>query len=590
MKKYILVGLVLFLTSAVYSQTCQVQSLDIVSDRVNINIRGDIKPQYNSIVSSDGKEIIIRVFDCELSKIFPKPVPGGKPIYLKSVKVNQLLDFPTSIIEVMLGLKQPADFDLTTVGGSINVRLKAPEQKISDTKLVKRDHFDSGRDYYSIMDNLPNFPVSFAYRNAGVRDILNTLAARIGIDTIFSDDARGTITIDLNKVPFDEAFRAVLAMKELSAMQIGSKILRITTAATIKKEKEKAPFTTRFFPLKYQNAEETAKIIEDVIKAENRKGKVNVDLQSNGLIVTDIPSGIESIARLLSQIDKKPMQVLIEAKIVEVNINDGFDLGVEWNTYGGASSSIGKQSGFNFFGTGSTTNQALPLGPVTSGLTAPATSDTTLFKPLPNPASLGGTGVSFPSIPDALKIGALRFGRITDSYFLDMTISAAERKGKVKILSQPKVATLNNRKAKIDIKTEIPYTTVVISASTPPVETFQVTYIDTGIMLEVTPQVNADGRITMKIRPTVSQVASTVAPAEGGAPGVDTRSAETIVMTRNGETVVIGGLIYDINNDLVYKVPILGDIPILGWLFKTKHNSKQRIELLIFVTPKIIEG
>lgn len=598
MKKYIFAVMALVITSSTYAQVCNVTSVLAVGDRVSIKVNKDANPQYNSIVSSDGTQILIRVLDCNLDKDFVSPSVEGKSDYLKAVTVNKLLTPPiTAIVEVVMLLKKEASFGATTTDKSIDIKLKAPEIARTGEELVKKDRF-AGQEYYDIMENLPNFPVSFSYRRASVRDVLNTLAARIGINVVFSDDVTGTVTVDLSKVPFDEAFKTVLAMEGLAAQQIGSKILRVATARTIENEKEKAPLLTRFFPLKYQNSNELKKVLEDVIKAEGRKGKVSVDIHSNALIVTDIPSGLESVARLLGQMDIKPLQVLIEAKLVEVNINDGFDLGIEWSTYGGHYSRIGGEDGFNFFGGGNlgANQQASTIGLLTKGLLAPFDSSTSIFTPLPNSPGSGGTGVNFPSIANQISVGSLRFGRITDNYFLDVTLSAAEQKGKAKILSEPKVATLNNRTAKINITTQIPYvTSSTTSESVTPITTSTIVYLDTGITLEVTPQVNADGRITMKIKPTISQVSTTAAPRsdtveESGAPGLDTRSAETIVMTKDGETIAIGGLIYDLNNDLIYKVPLLGDIPIVGWLFKKKHNNKQRIELLIFVTPKLVEG
>jgi len=154
------------------------------------------------------------------------------------------------------------------------------------------------------------------------------------------------------------------------------------------------------------------------------------------------------------------------------------------------------------------------------------------------------------------------------------------------------VATVNNRTAKINIMTQIPYVTTITTAAVVAQTQTIVNYIDTGISLEVTPRVNDDGKITMFIKPVVSQksISASITTATGGTvPGVDSRSAETTVITQDGETTVIGGLIYDNETDVRYKVPILGDIPLLGAMFKKKAKTHQRIELLIFVTPRVME-
>jgi type II secretory pathway component GspD/PulD (secretin) len=193
-----------------------------------------------------------------------------------------------------------------------------------------------------------------------------------------------------------------------------------------------------------------------------------------------------------------------------------------------------------------------------------------------------GTGVNLP----ADKIfGALTLGRITNNYFLSATLTAAAAQGKVKVLSDPKVATLNNQAANINITTQIPYVTSNATANT---VSQAVQYVTVGIQMSVTPSINADGRITLQINPVVSQPSATAAASAGGAPAVDSRNATTTVLVRDGETIVIGGLISDSVQNTIAKVPILGDIPILGWLFKKKTVSRSRTELLLFVTSKIL--
>jgi type IV pilus assembly protein PilQ len=257
-----------------------------------------------------------------------------------------------------------------------------------------------------------------------------------------------------------------------------------------------------------------------------------------------------------------PKQVLIEAKLVEVVLDSGYDLGVNWGFQSWDSQG-------RFMGMGNANNQV--------------TDSAGTKISLPNTA-VGGTGVDLA----ATNIyGGLRLGRIASDYILDLAITAAARKGKAKVLSDPKVATLNNKEANINITSQIPYqTTEVTNTSAGSVATTLVTYVTTGIILKVTPTINSDGRISMKINPSVSQPSATVGVS---APSVDTRSTDTSVIVKNGETIVIGGLIHDSSSDVVYKVPLLGDIPLLGFLFRKKSVSRTRLELLIFVTPKIIE-
>ena len=199
-------------------------------------------------------------------------------------------------------------------------------------------------------------------------------------------------------------------------------------------------------------------------------------------------------------------------------------------------------------------------------------------------ATARGTGVNLAA--DRI-FGALTLGRVTNNYILNATITAAASQGKAKILSDPKIATLNNQPASINVTTQVPYVTSNVSATGAQTQT--VTYITTGIKLTVTPSINADGRILLVINPSVSQPSATAAGStQTGAPAIDNRDATTTVLVRDGETIVIGGLISDSMSDTISKIPLLGDIPILGWLFKKKSKTRVRNELLIFVTTRVL--
>jgi type II secretory pathway component GspD/PulD (secretin) len=198
----------------------------------------------------------------------------------------------------------------------------------------------------------------------------------------------------------------------------------------------------------------------------------------------------------------------------------------------------------------------------------------------------GGRGTGVNLAADKI-FGALTLGRITNNYLLNATITAAASEGKAKVLSDPKITTLNNQAAKINVTTQIPYVTSNVASTG--VQTQTVSYATTGIELTVTPSINADGRILLVINPTVSQPSVTAAGStQTGAPAIDSRNATTTVLVRDGETIVIGGLISDSLQDTISKIPLLGDIPILGWLFKKKTKTRVRNELLIFVTTRVL--
>lgn len=487
---------------------------------------------------------------------------GGKKI-ANSVKDSPSADLPTIAPDAVT----PSGYQ------ALKDELPKPKTISSSTSL--------GRSYRNIMDSLPRSRVSFDYNEADIKEVLNMMASRSGINIIYSDDVTGTITISLKDVPFDEAFKTILNVKGLAAQQVGDNILRIATPKTFSNEQKNSILQTRVFFLNYTKASDIKAQIEAVALAEGRTTtKCNADEANNALIITDTPLGLDASYRLIRTLDRMPKQVLIEAKLVEVALDSDFNLGIQWSASG--------NSNGNYIGANDINSAIGPSSQYGDQKSIVPGYDPNLVKgTLGNlSGSAGGTGVNLPA---NVIYGAFRLGRVTSNFMFDSVISAAAKKGKAKVLSDPKVATLNNKEANINITTQIPYTTTETTGSTPPVLTTKVVYLTTGIVLKVTPTITSDGKVALKINPSVSQPSPTITPV-AGAPGVDTRSADTNVIVQDGETIVIGGLIHDTQSDYVFKVPLLGDIPIIGYLFRKKSVTRSRMELLIFVTPKIIES
>lgn len=436
-----------------------------------------------------------------------------------------------------------------------------------------------GRIYRDVMSRMPRDPVSLDYDNTDIRDVLKLLAAKAKVNIIYGADVGGTLTLHLSNVPFNEAFRTVLSMMQLSTDQVGDNVLRVITPGALTSQRTSATTITKVIPLNYAKAGAVKATIDSVRTAEGRAGSSSVDAPTNSLIVTESLEGMLATENLVAQLDQRPRQVLIEAKLVEVSLNNELDYGIQWDAFGQQSGRAGGQMGTTTIG-----STAGMLGPTVSSpfdRNAPQTSVTT-------GGGIGatgrGTGVSLPS--DKV-FGAFTLGRVTNNYLLNATITAAASEGKAKVLSDPKIATLNNQAANINVTTQIPYVTSNVSSTG--VQTQTVSFVTTGIQLSVTPSINADGRILLAVNPNVSQPSVTAAAnTQTGAPATDSRSASTSVLVRDGETIVIGGLISDNLQDTIAKIPILGDIPILGWLFKKKTKKRVRNELLIFVTTRIM--
>lgn len=617
MKKFISLAITALFLGQNPALAFAVEAATVKSVRVSsesVYIATDRPVEYKAFTMEHPSKLVIELMDARLKTLQEIPVNGAS---LRRVRTGQFKTAPVSISRVVMELSQKTAYEITRKGSELIVMLgarpvPAARPSVKDTPAeipagvtvispdgttVQSDKplvmtleaapvkpADANRDiapvitprrsaaapgYRNILESLPRDPISFDYSDADVREVIDMMAAKAGINIIYGDDVSGTLTINLSKVPFDEAFRTLLSVKGLAAQQVGENILRIATPAAFLAEQKKTMMQTRVFFLNYYRAVDIKAQVDAAALAEGRKANCNADDTNNAIVVTDTPLGLDATARLVRSLDRIPKQVLIEAKLVEVSLDDNFDMGVVWGTVGG-STALGSNKNGEYFGSVGTIDAINAAG-------------ATIKLPVPNSAAIG-TGVSLAS---KNIYGGLRLGKIASSYMLDVTIQAAAKKGKAKVLSDPKVATLNNKEANINITNQTPYTTTEITnTSGGSVATTKVTYVTTGIVLKVTPTINSDGRISMKISPSVSQPSQAAAFT---APSVDTRSTDTNVIVRNGETIVIGGLIHDVQSDVVNKVPLLGDIPLLGALFRSKSSVRSRMELLIFVTPKIIE-
>ena len=428
-----------------------------------------------------------------------------------------------------------------------------------------------GRIFRDIMSRLPRDIVTLDFDNTDIRDVIRLLAAKSKVNVIFGPDVSGSLTLHLTDVPFNEAFRTALSMMKLTTDQVGDNILRVITPAELTAQRKNSTTITKVYVLNYAKASEVKATIDAVRVAEGRGGSSASDIKTNTLIVTDSLEGQLSTENLIAQMDQRPRQVLIEAKLIEVSADAGLNYGVQWDYQGAQTGRLGGQQGSTQIGT--TAKPAQSASPIKM----PLDSNVNVTEGVG--AAARGTGVNLANT----AFGALTLGRITNSFILNATLTAAATEGKAKVLSEPKIATLNNQAATINVTTQIPYNTTTVTPQGG--QSISVTYVVTGINLSVTPSINADGRITLDITPDVSQPG---AFTPGAAPPVDTRKAHTTVIVRDGETIVIGGLISDSFRDSISKVPLLGDIPILGWLFKKKTKTRVRVELLIFVTTRIL--
>lgn len=305
------------------------------------------------------------------------------------------------------------------------------------------------------------------------------------------------------------------------------------------------PRQTKVFNINYAKADDLAKTIGPMLTKD--LGSIEFDARSNTLVVRDLPSKVDEINDMIQALDKNDKEVFIEAKIVQITLGDQYQMGVNWE------------------------------------------------KVLPN--VIGHTTLNFKSafsIPNAPStVGTASIGTLSSGTY-DAVLQALDTFGKSRTLSDPRLAVINNQEASILIGTTIPYTTSTVTtpSSGPTTSSENVSFIDTGVKLHVTPTIHEDGFITMKIKPEISNEETKTFTASDGTviPIVDTSEVQTTVRIKDGVTIIIGGLMTNqlINNKT--KVPILGDLPIIGKVFNTENRNMQKTEIVIFLTPHIING
>lgn len=417
---------------------------------------------------------------------------------------------------------------------------------------------------------LPKSSISMDFQDADVRDVMHLMAVKSGVNIIYGADVTGPVTVHLDRVPFDQAFQTVLTLKGLVALPVGLRIIRVVSSAGLTQEQSQATTFTKVFILKYSIAQDIKAPLDAIRSAAGRKGVSSVDAKNNALIITDTLQGLKEAEDLIPTMDRKPQQVDIEAKVVEVTLDNETKLGVSW------AFAKGRAGDQNFYG--ATTAASAATG---AGTGATVGGNVISVNP---PGTAGGTGVDFASALGTFTNSAFTFLHSEQAFLLQAQLTALASKSKVKILSTPHIVALNNTDATINVVNQIPYQVSTVSNG---IASNSVSFVEAGVKLSVRPTVNADRRITLKVKPEVSNPNSATIAFAGAPPQINTRNADTTVVLRDGETIAIGGLITEQTTKAVTGIPILMSIPLIGYLFKGTDDRIQRTELIVFLTPKI---
>jgi type IV pilus assembly protein PilQ len=415
-------------------------------------------------------------------------------------------------------------------------------------------------------------------KDADIHNVLRLLADTGHVNVVTADDVGGTITIRMRNVPWDQVLDVVLQAKGLGMVRQGN-LVRVAPLSQLQKERELklaaqkqefelTPLETRLIPISYAQASELEARAKELLSP---RGSLAVDERTNVLIARDIASNLNYIEELVRSLDTQTAQVLIEARVVEATSSYNRDIGIQW----GGDVTFGPS-------TGNPTGVAFPSSVTAAGGNYDNNTPTAGISPFTRTIATPNFAVNLPAAVGTGAGGAIgmSFGSIDNNLNLSVRLSAAESAGLVRIVSAPRVMVLDNKEARINQGTLIPYAQVSALG-------VQTTFQEAKLQLLVKPHVTADGSVSMHVKvnrdePNFNQT------APNGAPTILKREAETELLVMDGHTAVIGGIYTRNTGRNLSQVPFFGDIPILGILFQHRTASDARNELIIFLTPRIV--
>jgi type IV pilus assembly protein PilQ len=571
--------------------------------KVVITADGTMKPNSFMI---EGKRLVIDIPGAK-SRVRPSVVPvrkGG----LDKVRVGQHTT-PEQKVRVVLDLTKTMDYTVTPEGNTLVIAMTiatspkpeekpqeraaaqaqeaapavtekaekeastaAPQEAVLVPAQQERAEARQGGDAMVMgAKKYSGRRISLDLQDADLVNVLRLFGELANLNMILSPDVKGKVTVRLVNIPWDQAMEIILKMNGLG-FTMEENILRIASMGTLAKEaddevktkeaKKKAEdLITRIIPVNYSEA---GKIEPTIKKSLSSRGETVVDARTNTLIVKDIPRNVDEVLALVKRLDKPTPQIMIEARIVEANLTFNRQLGIQWGGNYNASPQYGNATGLQF------PNSIGVTGGPSMGAVASGNGNYLVNMPAAAGAGTGGGAIGF------------QFGSLSKAFNLDLVLSALESTGEGKVISTPRVSALDNKEAKIEQGVSIPYATSQSGGAT------NVQFVDAKLSLVVTPHATPDNRIFMKIQATKNAPDNSLLGA-GGQPSIRKNEATTEILLADGETAVIGGILVLDRGKTITKVPFFGDIPLIGWLFRSTSDREDKRELLIFITPRIIK-
>ncbi len=559
--------------------------------RVILDVKGDTQPQ---IVHTDDRSVVLEIPSCTLPVTLERTLDVsefGTP--LRSVSAYRvpaegkvkIVAATTGVLTSRLERREGAlhwVFEISSVtaaadapregGAEPTEYVYAPDEVAGYS--VREPAMAEGGGGGAKKAKYTGRRISMDFKDADIHNVLRMISEVAKLNIITSDDVSGKVTITLRNVPWDQALDIILKTKHLGKVRHGN-IIRIAKQDDLIKEQKDAaeiqekmkplePLRVRIISINYAQAGDIEKQVKGVL---SDRGEVTVDSRTNVLIIKDVLENLVKAEGLVRSLDTETPQVLIEARIVEANAFYLREVGIQWGPDLRFDAAHGNPTGLPF-----------PSDMRIRG----GADDSTTNTDLSGTANPGRFAVNLPAAVGAGSGGAIGFvfGSAGGSAALNLRLTAAENKGEVKIISAPKIATLDNHKAKIGQGVSIPIS--VTSAAG--VNTI---FVEAKLELEVTPHITQEGSILMAIKVTKNEPDFSRTGAKGD-PTILKKEAETQVMVRDGDTTVIGGIYTRKTSDTFIGVPILSRIPILGFFFRNTKYNDDRTELLIFITPRIV--
>jgi type IV pilus assembly protein PilQ len=557
-----------------FSQAGAATSMHSNGDTTTIDIAGA------NLAASQARRLDVTSYATPVHSINTHAVPGGARIDVDTRGVVQTASYQTGN-QYVVEFSRPTSSETTALGAPKPIVYKGSR-------------------------------VTFNFQDIPVRSVLQLLADVSNLNIVASDSVQGNVTLRLVNVPWDQALDVILRAKGLAKRQNGNVIwvapqteiakYEENIADARQKQLESAQLVTDYIPINYGNAKQIADLLTSGAKAGNvgggggsssergflsSRGSVTFDDRTNTLLVNDTPEKVQEIRQLVSVLDRPVKQVLIESRLVIATDNFTRELGAKLGVGG---FHLGENSRHaQVFGGGINDNNGTGIG-------TSETSITNYWNGLLGSGS--GSGNNTVTIPSGLNVNlpstttgtsGFAIGILGRDYLLNLELSAAQQEGRSETISQPKVVTANNQEATIQQGQQIGYLTFQNSGAGGGQGTATVQFKNAVLELDVTPTITSDNRVFMKLK-VIKDAISALVPNPGGGfvPQIDHREIDTSVLVNNGQTVVLGGVYEFTNEHDVTKVPFLGDIPILGALFRDKKNINNKAELLVFITPHIL--